>query len=59
MKKFEEPKFEKTEFEAVAYLCTGSNEINNGGNSHSHSHSHNKHHNFPTPCPPEHGKPWF
>lgn len=24
MKKFEEPKFEKTEFEAVAYLCSNS-----------------------------------
>lgn len=28
-KKFEEPKFEKTEFEAVAYLCGNSNESSN------------------------------
>lgn len=28
-KEFEEPKFEKTEFEAVAYLCGGSSSNSN------------------------------
>lgn len=32
-RKFEEPKFEKTEFEAVAYLCQGSNQIGSGNDS--------------------------
>lgn len=29
-KKFEEPRFEKTEFEAVAYLNGGSNQVGSG-----------------------------
>lgn len=52
-KNFEEPNFEKTEFEAVAYLCGNSNGSNSNSNSNKHKGSNKQ--QMPGGAGPENG----